>query len=233
MLKVRKNLNLAALFLGSIFLLLPQGRILDAKERVYRKGAYMRVQGGLGQGIFALRHLSETNSSFVSNSSFINFQMGSVVALNCILYAGISSSQALQTRSPVRNHRNSSYSHTSISTGLNYYIMPYNIYLSPEIRIFGNATLRYQNFTMSPGIEKEQRFDTGTGYGLSIGKEWPLADSNFWNIGIAFTAYQDSFRGKHERTRMLNQSLAQGENNFDQAKSTLIGFSLSLSFHRF
>ena len=197
-----------------------------AQERTYERGFYARLQTGGGQGFFELKHLSETNTIFTSTSPFISFQMGSVIAPNFILHAGISSVQAVRANSGVQNHTSSSYRYTILSAGLSYYFMPYNIYVSPELRIFGDASLAYED---SMGTETEKIFDSGTGYGLSIGKEWGLDDA--WNLGLAFTSYQDSFRG--DRTREINNNTVEGRNNFDDARNLFIGFALSLSYHKF
>ena len=197
-----------------------------AQEREYKRGLYTRLQTGGGQGIFELQHLSKTNSRFTSISPFIAFQIGSVLAPNFILYAGISGVRSAQAQSGVPSHTSNDYSYTILTTGLNYYFMPYNIYVSPEIRVFGNARLSYED---SKGVKTENIFDSGTGYGLALGKEWPL--NEFWNIGLAFTAYQDAFRGN--RAREIKDNTVKGMNNFDNARSTLIGLALSISFHKF
>lgn len=220
---MKKNLKVCLLFLLS-FVCVQKANY--AQEGDYKQGFYARVQTGGGQGIFELKHLSETNTLFGASSPFIAFQMGSVIAPNFILHGGISSIQAVQANSEGQSHENSKYALTILTTGLSYYFMPYNIYVSPELRVFGNASLSYED---SRGTKTEKIFDSGTGYGLSIGKEWSL--NNFWNLGLALAAYQDGFRG--DRTREIKGDTIEGKNNFDDARSIFIGLALSLSFHRF
>ena len=227
---VKKEQSLRILFILFLLGLFYAQNSLYAREKgsEYEKGSYMRIQTGGGQGIFDLQHLSEKNSRFISNAPFFTFHLGTVVARNFILYGGISTVQALQVESPVKNHTNSSYSYTMLSAGLNYYFMPYNIYISPEIRILGNATLRYQRDT---GVKTESVFDSGTGYGFSIAKEWSLREDNLWKLGIALVTYQDGFRGKRNRT--TDKDTVTGGSNFDQVRTSFFGLALSLSLHKF
>ena len=217
-------------FLGFL-LLLPQG--LFAQKKNYEEGLYTRIQIGAGLSLLELGAgsdvIEQRPSTFEAVSPFTGIYMGTPIITNWIVHGGISRIHALYAKDKNDTYSFNSYSLTSFSIGLSHYIMPSNFYFSLEYRLFGRIKhTKKQNENMKL-IKLEQDFDSGKGFGISLGKEWQTG--NGWGLGLSFLFFYDTAKGDRSRFTSFNPKAAQGSENLDEARNRYFGLVLSASYN--
>ena len=81
------------------------------------------------------------------------------------------------------------YTLDSIALGASYYILPGNIYISPELRLNTTSTTIVKGSESNIGLEAVSK---GRGVGLTVGKEWWA--SNEWALGLSLFYSRDTLQ---------------------------------------
>ncbi len=160
-----------------------EAELMDRSEE--HEGFFLRMS--LGPSTLGL---SQGNSSIDGTGAAFAVAIGGAIAPNLILFGEILS---VSTTGPTLSGgsqsqatgRDASFVAASIGPGLNYYIMPANIYLS--------AALHFTELGISDGYSTGET-DMGTGLRFALGKEWWVGRS--WGLGIAANASWASIPAK-------------------------------------
>ena len=117
--------------------------------------------------------------------------------------------------------------------GVSYYLVssnPYlsNLYVSPEYRFSVNAIRQTEVDLMIvfgiPGTSTTERHYSGSGFGLTVGKEWWVRPN--WGLGLALFYHSDRLRGE----KYINVLGVEEEYNAS-ARLSHFGFLLSVTYH--
>ncbi len=187
--------KLTILFVSMGILLLPS--FAHAQENNHDSGFLLRFHLGGGQGSFTGED-SSGKIEYEGRAGLFNLQLGGFVAPNWALHGGISVISADDTDIEIDGNSagisDASYGVGNLALGFSYYIMPINIYISPELRFRGRAKTEYK----VSDTDVEYTYKSGRGFGLTVGKEW-FVSSN-WGLGVALSYYKDTLDGHKVKT---------------------------------
>ena len=193
---LRKNIKLYSLLL----LLLPN--LLYAQVETH-DGFFLRFDLGSGSGTLINEATDSGSQKHAGSDTLINIQLGWSWNENLVLHVGHSSSTANNTTRNfdsveiygVKNVpvESSEYEVNTTTLGISYYFMPLNFYISPEYRFDGKAeTKSTVAESLSLRLNDHYKFGSGTGFGLTLGKEWWVSEN--WGLGLAVFYYRDTFK---------------------------------------
>ncbi len=83
------------------------------------------------------------------------------------------------------------YSYLSLIIGLSYYFSPWNIYISPQMRLplFGSVSTHLESsFDGGPRQDEKANIqEDGLGFGFSVGKEWLTQENFIWGLALSYS----------------------------------------------
>ncbi len=162
-----------------------------ARNRTYHnQGLLARVYLGTGSGSFSSDLYNKTTWDGGYQFS-VNAQIGGFLHPSFAVHGGFSFIRALATdvkTSPEIESLNpeGNYTVKMLSVGISYYILPQNLYISPELRLSGTAKTE---LTFPKAKGKEQTYQSSRGFAITLGKEWQFQSQ--LGLGLALAYYQD------------------------------------------
>ncbi len=153
-------------------------------------GFFFRYQAGFGSG--------DAEGEFAEQSGtagFSTLQLGGAVTPSFVIHGGFS--YALISGDLEFSDGDSTTGDFVMllpTVGVSFYIMPINIYISPELYFAGSATGSGDDYIApdgTPVIVEDSDAESGQGFGVRIGKEWWVSPN--WGLGIALHYSQVSF----------------------------------------
>lgn len=189
--------------------------------------SYFLATSSTGQ--FKTEHPESTDTveledlSLKGVSVLTNIQLGGFVFPNFAIHGGFWGIGAISPELSDDAYSDGSYRLGGLGVGFSYYFMPYNVYITPEYH-FGVASAEFRNDLLS---KKYKASYTGSGFGLSIGKEW-FSSSN-WGIGVALNYYQHTFKGDKLKTAKAGDAQAESKKSELKASNSYFGLSLSVT----
>ncbi len=204
------TLNVKFLLLSGVMILsLPGLLYAQTPGKHEHDGFLFRFQWGIGGGSLE-RELKElrlgTQEISGATGSMTSLQLGGAINPNWAIHGGftyVSMSGDFKGPVSVNNtladaEASAEYTTLMLTLAVSYYIMPINIYISPEIHFAGTGTIEYGAVTANIGSRSQIvgslgdiDLEGGTGFGLTIGKEWWVSPD--WGLGVALFYYQDTF----------------------------------------
>ncbi len=185
------TLNVKILLLSGVIILSLPGLLYAQTNGEYEHdGFLLRYQLGIGVGNL------ERNIDKISGGGggFSTLQLGYSLNSNWAVHGGLS--YAVITGN--YNDRSGELIYAEYTTfmptlGISFYIMPINIYISPELHFAGSGTITSDTFQTADGesLELDGDLESGTGFGLRIGKEWWVNPD--LGLGVAFFYSRDTF----------------------------------------
>ncbi len=160
---------------------------------------------------------------------FSTLQLGGALTPYFAIHGGLSyasiNGEFRSTGGDLPSHVSAEYNMLMPTLGFSFYIMPANIYISPEFHFAGSGEVSsdtdecHEDGHSFP-CELDIDLESGTGFGLRIGKEWWTSAN--WGLGAALFYSQDTFDS--------------GEDEFacgpgSEWDSTLYGISFSATFN--
>ena len=221
------KLKIALFYLATITLCLPG--LLGAEEPNFNSGLFFRLQFGIGHSKMNTPDAFDTNNSrFISVAPYTGVQIGGFIIKNFAVYGGINRIHATQAKESEKRYDKSGFTITMLSMGFSYYFQPYNIYISSEYRALGRATHKKKYFRNASSVSVSEDFDSGNGWGFSLGKEWYMPTTR-WNVGLAIIAFADQAKGR--RTNITEDFTQHNFNNLNNLQNTYTGLILSSTYH--
>ncbi len=203
----------------AFFVFFPQGPSYAQSKNNVRLDSddfFMGLYLGSGQTSLTLNHLTETKSNFVGTEAMTALHLGISPMEEVTFHFGIQYNRSIEIESSNHEQNNAVFAGTFLVIGFQYYL-PYQMYILSELRLFGDASIVYENSTRKEKTEKI--FKDATGYSLGFGRVWYT--SSQWIFGIGFIFASDQFDG--DRTIEVKENGVDGKNNFDNLIKNSIG----------
>ena len=210
-------------------------------------GFFLRFQLGSGNGTFANKAVENGAEEQSGSAALINFQMGWSLNENLILHIGRVSFNGSGTKRDYESIEYEGFSYEVSSSeyetnftglGVSYYFLPLNIYVSPEYYFSGEATTK-STLGEDLGLLRyndEYKFDSGTGIGLTVGKEWWVSEN--WGLGLALFYAQAQFKAKSRGFNVDGLAFGSGsgitfaaEDIEGKASYRILGFAFSATYN--
>lgn len=148
---------------------------------------FMRFLLGAGPGSITI---DDAEIDLTSTGADFHFQIGGSVTENLILFGDIGgfslTNPEMELQGATGTTEDVSVSAMGFGSGITYYIMPSNIFLSGSV-MYINDTIKYED-------EDIGESDPGIGFFISAGKEWWVGDK--WGLGAAVFFEYGSLKDK-------------------------------------
>ncbi|RPI89855.1 MAG: hypothetical protein EHM32_12185 [Spirochaetales bacterium] len=175
--------------------------VASDKKGVHRHdGFFFRTQLGLGGGRTVIKDFNGDDFETKGTATTLNLQIGYAIFENFVLFLenGVSvmpESKVKHISAVTKSDKKNDVAISTFGLGLSWYLMPYNIHLSP---LFFFSVTEYDGPVLKGDSEG------GGGLGLSIGKEWWVSDN--WGLGVAFYIYSGSDTVKDQSNKKYDMS---------------------------
>ena len=180
--------------------------------------SYASIEAGFTRSVLSLELISDTNSEFVTNRGILlNIKMGFFLSQYISVHGG-SSYLYISKLEPLNSYQSKASADLHmLSLGFSYLNDSYNFKITPEIRLFGNAQLNYNNGLDNSSVEKS--FSDGSGYSISVNKNWNY--DNKRSMGVKIIYFHDRLIGNQHRE--TKDSMRIQKSNFDDLRNNSIG----------
>ncbi len=204
-----------------------------AEKKGNERGLYLRIIASFGLSRFeVIDNITKEEDLFSGVKPYTAFEIGAFITPRIALYGGISKLHGINTKNRSKQYLFSSYTLASRKFGFIYYFPKYNVHISSHLRLFGRAThnKRTNRFIGTKNVDFvkiEESYDSGRGFGLSVGKEW--IGKSKWHTGLELSIFYESLKG--ETTKIIRTNTSQNLANVGDAKVTYIGISITSSYY--